>query len=57
MSPLNATVVQAARGDGSLGDFVNSTPVGWLFTFVVIAACIVYLGYRWVTRPAKKKGQ
>lgn len=57
MSQLNAIVVQAARGDGSLGDFVNNTVGGWFFTFGVIAVCIIYLSYRWVVRSSKKKGQ
>jgi len=55
MSALNASVVLAARGDGSLGDIVNNTVGGWFFTFGVIAVAIIWLSYRWVTRPFRKK--
>lgn len=55
MSALNASVIQAAQGDGTLGDVVNNTPGGWLFTFGVIAAAILWLGYRYVVRSSKKK--
>lgn len=55
MSALNASVIQVAQGDGTLGDVVNNTPGGWLFTFGVIAAAILWLGYRYVVRSSKKK--
>jgi hypothetical protein len=55
MSALNASVLQTAQGNGTLGDFVNNTPTGWFLTFGVIAACLGWLGLRWVTRPLRKK--
>lgn len=57
MSQLNASVLQIAQEQPTFGDVVRDTPAGWFFTFVVIAGCIVYLGYRLVTRPLKKKGK
>lgn len=56
MSAHSASVLQIAQ-EQTFGDVVRETPAGWLLTFAVIAGCIVYLGYRLVTRPLKKKGK
>lgn len=57
MSAHSASVLQIAQEQPTFGDVLRETPAGWLLTFAVIAGCIVYLGYRWATRPFKKKGK
>jgi len=57
MSAHSVSVLQIAQEQPTFGDVIRETPPGWFFTFAVIAGCIVYLGYRLVTRPLKKKGK